>query len=67
MMKSLLARLKEPSTHAALSALFLAFGLINPAQQAALSVAIPAIIQTAGFVIGAVHGVAGILLKEKAI
>lgn len=66
-MKMFCDRLKEPSTHAAIGALFMAFGLINPAQQAALSIAVPAIFQTAGLVIGAAHGLAGVLLKEKAI
>lgn len=60
----LLARLREPSTWAAVAAIAVGFGLITPEQQAQFNTAIPVVIQQASLIVGAVASLAGVVLSE---
>lgn len=59
------ARLREPSSYAALAAMLALFGVITPEQQAQLDVAIPNIVQNLSLVASVIAAAFGGLMSEK--
>jgi hypothetical protein len=59
------ARLREPSSYAALAAMLALFGVITPEQQAQLDLAIPSLVQNLSLVASVVAAAFGGLLSEK--
>lgn len=59
-----LKKLREPSTYAALAAIFAATGLITPDQQAQFDVVIPQVVQNASLLVSGIATAIGVALNE---
>lgn len=60
----ILKKLREPSTYAALAAIFAATGLISPEQQAQFDVVIPQLVQNISLLVSGIATAIGIALNE---
>ena len=59
-------KLKEPSTYAAMAAIFAATGLITPEQQAQFDVVIPQLAQNVSLLASGISTLLGVIMNEDA-